>query len=181
MIIRRKPREKKALNSKLVIIAIGVILITGNAYELITGHLLPKRDPSSISQFVLIFESCLTNLSLFPVGLPAILSLFNKGGSIAYVYITIAAWQCFVLLCGIGLIAFKNFIRKSLIILCITRIILFLISWPITYVLYGRVEGKNSSFAFYDLITLMIPVIYIICLTRKEIKELFVKTDIGNS
>lgn len=158
--------------TRTIIYIIGVLLIIGNAYALMRGYLLPARNPWEIPHFILLIESYLSNISLFPTGFPAMLSLLDKGGG-HYIYIIIGIWQAAILLCGLGLVLLKDFARKTLILMCVIRFIIFLASMPVTCVLVNRLEGRVPSFSFYEITALLMPIIYIAFFLRPNVKKLF--------
>lgn len=160
-------QAKKSIERGLIQL-LGIVLAVGNGYIIFTQYLLVDKytQPSHI-----FIQNFLYDLALFPSGLPPLAYLINQGGAVVVI---VALWQTLIMLCGLGLFWFYELARRTVVIMCILHFFLFLMSVPVSYGIY-KIYETSAVFGLDDVLTLIVPVVYIVFLFNRKVTEWFIR------
>ena len=159
----------------------GLLIIISNILNLILTYCIPILRYESLMPTSLFISNLISVISVFPKGLPLMLFYTNVAISLhLFIYI---AWQIIFIVCGIGIMKQVNCARIIFIFFSIIHISIFIFQILLTSLTrmnpsndFGQVWGILFNLIY--LLSGLLPIIYIIILTRPKIKELFINKKI---
>lgn len=150
------------------VIILGSLVILANLITIWFDKAFPVLQHTKVS---LTFWNLFSAISVFPRGFPWLLSYFKETGGLVLGYV-VFLWQLLVIVCAAGILRFRNSARMVFIILNIIQIVTFILVRTILIPFFAFGATKAIAiFAF--LLVLLPPVIYLIYLSRPEIKKQF--------
>ncbi|MFC1646031.1 hypothetical protein ACFL2Y_02500 [Candidatus Omnitrophota bacterium] len=150
-----------------------LIIITGIGTALFSYFIKIGENPNPI---ILLLVNFLSAIAVHPRGLPWFFWFMQFAPSV--VSVLIGLWHFGIIVCGFGILRKKAVARISFIVLCSLHLITFLIFQIFTmpnFVSLPYTDNSNIELFFslnYYLVALL-PIVYLIFLTRPKVKEQF--------